>query len=252
MKKDVFFRIFIISIFVMLFASCNSDLGNNGSIKLGDIVLSNNAIISVDELSDFTMNEYAKPMGVIVDVSSDGEKATMLGLECSSRSMSWAPRETTGFDTMFEGIKATRQGSVESGYTFSGDSDGSDNWKVVCEVDREGVLDAKTNYPAYNYVNTYGLYASNLTSKYVNNWYLPSIMQLYDLYLNRKIVQKSLSAVDGFDLESKWYWSSSQAFSNNNGVYGVVFSNGEVSNVYKYCPGGYVLVFHDIKIKDFF
>lgn len=250
MKLGVSLKIFILSVFVMLLASC--DFGSGSSIELGDIVLSNNTIISVDEISEFTINEYAQPMGVIVDVSSDGEKATMLGLECSSRPMSWAPRDTTGFDTMFEGIKVTRQGSVESGYTFSGDSNGRDNWKVVCDVDKEGVLDAKTNYPAYNFVNTYGSYASNLTSKYVDDWYLPSIMQLYDLYLNRATVQKSLKAVGGFDLESKWYWSSSQAFSNNNGVYGVVFSNGEVTNVYKYCSGGSVLVFHDIKIRDFF
>lgn len=177
MKLGVSLKIFILSVFVMLLASC--DFGSGSSIELGDIVLSNNTIIS-------------------------------------------------------------------------GDSNGRDNWKVVCDVDKEGVLDAKTNYPAYNFVNTYGSYASNLTSKYVDDWYLPSIMQLYDLYLNRATVQKSLKAVGGFDLESKWYWSSSQAFSNNNGVYGVVFSNGEVTNVYKYCSGGSVLVFHDIKIRDFF
>ena len=252
MKFWVLSRVLVLSLFVFLFCGCKANLVNDSVVELGDIVLNNNTIIPLNDFLYRMISENAKPMGIIVDVSFDGEKATMMGLEKSSRSMSGAPRDTTGFDTMFSDIKAFRHGTVETGYTLSGDADGSDNWSVVCDVDKEGALDAKKNYPAYYFVNTYGFYASNLTSKYMNNWYLPSVIQLYNLYTNRAVVQKSLNAVDGFNLESSWYWSSSQAFSNNNGVYGVVFGSGEVSNVYKYCPGGYVLVFHDINVDDFF
>ena len=64
-------------------------------------------------------------------------------------------------------------------------------------------------------------------------------------------MQKSLNAVGGFDFGNNWYWSSSQAYSANEGVYGVSFIKGEVINNYKYCPAGYVIVFHDLNLHEF-
>ena len=73
----------------------------------------------------------------------------------SSNSMSWAPRDTFGYNTKFEEIQASRFGSVESGYNFSGDLIGRDNWLAVCNSDREGVLEPK-NYPAFYFAYNYG------------------------------------------------------------------------------------------------
>ena len=63
---------------------------------------------------------------------------------------------------------------------------------------------------------------------------MPSILELYDVYKNKDVIKNSLDLVGGFDLDSNWYWSSSQAYSKNEGAYGILFPTGEVTNVYKY------------------
>ena len=164
--------------------------------------------------------------------------------------MSWAPRNTFGYNTKFEEIQASRFGSVESGYNFSGDLIGRDNWLVVCNSDREGVLEPK-NYPAFYFAYNYGSDFDYLNSEFNNGWYLPSVSELYAVFENKEVLQKSLNAVGGFDFGNNWYWSSSQAYSANSGVYGVSFIKGDVINVYKYCPAGYVIVFHDLNLHEF-
>ena len=69
--------------------------------------------------------------------------------------------------------------------------------------------------------------------------------------MKREVLQKSLNVVGGFDFGNNWFWSSSQAYSADEGVYGVSIIKGEVNNIYKYCSAGYVIAFHDLELVDF-
>lgn len=64
-------------------------------------------------------------------------------------------------------------GLAASNATFTGDTDGSDNWAYICSKDSTGTADAKTNYPAFNWVNNYAT-TYGLTGTYAEGWYMPS------------------------------------------------------------------------------
>ena len=243
MKKFSFLFCFL---FIIVFIGCKLNDGGTNTVHVGDIVLSDGSVVPVEHYS-FGEGIY-EPVGVVVGVS--GNKAMMMGLHKSAYSMSWAPRDTFGYSYKFEDIQASRFGSVESGYNFSGDLIGRDNWLAVCNSDREGVLEPK-NYPAFYFAYNYGSDFNYLNSEFNYGWYLPSISELYGVFENREVLQKSLNVVGGFDFGNNWFWSSSQAYSANEGVYGVSFIKGEVNNIYKYCSAGYVIAFHDLDLVDF-
>jgi hypothetical protein len=63
---------------------------------------------------------------------------------------------------------------------------------------------------------------NNLVSGGYSDWYLPSLDEMYKLYLNRSIIG---------GLTGTYYWSSSQYSSTN--AYFVNFSSGSTSNTSK-------------------
>lgn len=246
MKKFCLYGILIGTLLFVM--GCSSE--NEIPYDVGDILLSDNSIVSVNNFYS-VRDEKIKPVGIIVGFSEDGDKATIMGIKRSDTSLRWAPSDTTGYNTKFKDIEVARYGSVEAGYSFSGDYKGIDNWFCVCKVDSDGVLNSEKKYPAFNYANNYGSNANLEESRFEHGWYLPSILELYDVYKNKDVIKNSLDLVGGFDLDSNWYWSSSQAYSKNEGAYGILFPTGEVTNVYKYCPSGYVIAFCEIIINEY-
>lgn len=164
-------------------------------------------------------SQAAKAFGVIGRITYGGCKGYAVGVQKSATSLQWAPEYTTGYNTNFTGIQGT---------TTSGDMDGSDNWEYICRKDSTASQNSATNYPAFNFANTYGTIAGLTGTEYETGWYLPSVAELYDVYENKIAVQESLAAVNGFNLTSGYYWSSSQNASDYVYAYGVVFSDGYV------------------------
>ena len=76
--------------------------------------------------------------------------------------------------------------------------DGSDNWEYICSVDPTGTADTATNYPSFNFANTYGTTAGLTGTDYADGWYLPSIAELYQVYENKTAIQEGLTATGGF------------------------------------------------------
>ena len=137
----------------------------------------------------------------------------------------------------FEGIKVTTYGGyydettgTYSGYSFEGDLDGSDNWEYICSVDSSASWNAEYNYPVFNFANNYGSYAGLEGTEYESGWYVPSIAELYDVYTNKTTIKASMNAVGGFNVESGYYWSSSQSASIYIGAYVLNFYSGFVDN----------------------
>ncbi len=199
------------------------------SYEVGDIILTDGTKVSVNDVETYTNDENNKPIGVVAMISDVYGVSTtkVIGLQSASDLM-WAPEDTTGWRTMFTNIVSTP--SETSNYyealtvTFTGDTEGSDNWAEICAVDPEGTADAATNYPAFYFANTYGTTAELTGTDYEKGWYVPSITELCEVYKNKDVIQTSLTKASGFTFES-WYWSSSQC-TNHESAYQVNFSEG--------------------------
>lgn len=223
-----------------------SDNGTKIVYNVGDIILKDGKKISVGDVDSYLF-DATKAIGVValINIVDGVPKPKIIGLGTSYAK--WAPEETTGYTTDFTGIHVDCGGSKDFGYAFSGDLDGSDNWDYICMIDSEGTQNAETNYPIFYLANIYGsVEPLGLTgTDYETGWYIPSIAELYTVYKNKEIIQRSLSAAGGF-LSEGYYWSSSQ--SSKYDVYYCNFKNGYVGSQSKNYDD-YVFVLHDLVIK---
>lgn len=205
-------------------------------------VLSDGSVIAYDEnrenFNDFDL-ETKIPVAVIF---RKGNKGSALGVGLQqSTSLAWAKAGTPGYNTNFTTIQCTPKqdgtyswGVWDSSKTWEGDTDGSDNWEQIkayfsqSESKTEG--QNLTNYPAFNYALTYGTTAT-LTGTYADNWFLPSIAELVELYTSKEKVNKVLKALGlkAQVIKDGWYWSSSQNYDNYVYALELDLSDGTVS-----------------------
>ena len=207
---------------------------------VGKIVLADKTL--VDE-GVYTINSSNPPVGIICG-SNSYKAPQMIALHTSGSGLEWAKDGSTGYNKKFEGIictpSQTGSGAAKTA-TFTGDTDGSDNWAYICSIDPDGTANAAVNYPAFNWVNTYNTtYADKLGSARPS-WYMPSLAELCEVYKNRTAINTSLAKIHGMDssyadpeLGTSWYWSSSQNSYNNTYAWYVSFSDGFVGSYGKY------------------
>ena len=178
---------------------------------------------AVEVLSFF--NDYGIPVGVGIYNSAGG---------ANKGTYKWAKDGSTGYYTNFTDIICTpsQSGSNTADIaTFTGDTDGSDNWEYICVTDFSGSSNAEENYPAFNYVNTYAT-TFGLTGTFKDRWYMPSLAELCYIYRNKSILNTIISSLDGIQLID-WYYSSSQN-ENKSGSWQVNFTIGYVGGLLKY------------------
>ena len=224
------------------------------SYAVGDIILTNGTKVSVANVETYTIDENNKPIGVVAMISDIYGVSTpkVIGLQKSASKLMWAPSGTTGYGKKFTNIVCTpsKTGSGAAlTATFTGDTDGSDNWEEICAVDPEGTADATTNYPIFNFANTYGTTAGLTDTDYETGWYVPSIAELCEVYKNKDVIQTSLTKASGFTIGTSYYWSSSQYASYSLNVYVVYFDDGGVYNPDKYLNTYGVLVLQALTAK---
>ena len=209
--------------------------------SVGKIVLADNSLVEVSNYS--AIDPSNPPVGIICG-SNSYKVPRMIALHTSGNGLVWAKNGSTGYNTKFEGIickpSATGSGAAQTA-TFTGDSDGSDNWEYIKQQDPAGAADAATNYPAFHWVNTYNeTYKTQLNNK-TFAWYMPSLAELCEVYKNRAAINDSLEKIHGLDsnyadstLGTSLYWSSSQDSYGNDGAWLVHFSGGGVVGSSKY------------------
>ncbi|MDO5345208.1 MAG: hypothetical protein Q4E91_05640 [Lachnospiraceae bacterium] len=213
--------------------------------EIGDIILADGSVIRED---DFTAIDSSNvPIAVIAGFQEDGT-AFGVGVHRSDTPLQWAADDTVGYGTKFTDNVCTQ----EPEFGFSGDIDGSDNWTVICRQDGKDTEDAARNYPAFYFVNTYAE-AHNLSGASAFGWYMPSIAELCDIYQNREAVNDSLQYIHSLDdhaamngLETNWYWSSSQAGSQDDYAWFVHYFNGYAGE----CPKNFTNV-HALAVREF-
>ena len=214
------------------------------SYTVGDVMLSDGTKVDYQENQTFTDEQKSKAVAVIFGFRNGVPLG--VGLYNSSSGTNsgekvWAPSGTTGYNTEFTGIVCTpsKTGSgAASTATFTGDTYGSDNWDYICSVDPEGTTDPAANYPAFNYVLNYATTFS-LPEGYKDGWYMPSIAELAEIYKNKEAVNSVLSAIDGIQIYSSCYWSSSQYSSFYIYAWELDFSDGYLGYNAK-CYNNYV------------
>lgn len=207
--------------------------------EVGDIILINGTKIPVKNIESYTIDENNKPVGIVAFVDEiDGMRVPkMIGLR-SDRAV-WAPISSNGYNLYFRQIE---------GDLSNGDVDGSDNWDVICSVDSNAKINPELSYPVFYFANTYGQVAELTGTEYEDGWYVPSIKELYDVYKNKIIIQKSLDKVGSYNLEDA-FWSSSQSHSQNYAYKWDFSSNLEVKGIYKKNTIGKVLVLQTINVQ---
>ena len=205
--------------------------------EVGKIVLADKTVVDKNDYS--AIDPTNPPVGIICAINSY-KVPLMIALHTSGSTLRWAKDGSTGYNTKFDGIICTPSkrgtGAAETA-TFTGDTDGSDNWEYIKSIDPAGAADAATNYPAFNWVNTYNeTYKTKLNNK-TFAWYMPSLAELCEVYKNKAAINESLTKIRGLDsnyadesLGTSWYWSSSQNSYYNVYAWYVYFSAGYVDS----------------------
>ena len=239
-KKFSVLTIFLVLSSILFLFSCKEPevIPFVQKFSLGDILFSDGTYIKAkDVCHGIPEEQISKAIAVISVITSDG-RTLGVGLN-KGKNLSWASKGSLGYKTNFEKIRAEDSGSVNKGFTFSGDKNGSDNWDYICSIDSEETDDAESNYPIFNFAQIYGTTAGLEETDFEDGWYVPTVKELYDVYCNKDVVQKSLDAVGGFELlpserPSEYYyeyWSSSTLSSALHKVSYVNFVVSASSNI---------------------
>ncbi len=207
---------------------------------VGDVLLKDGSIIYYENVAGMTAEQKENAVGVLYALDENGNPRGWLGVYNSIQKgtgcwLDWATAHTTGFNTKFEDIICTPSTSgvgAASTATFTGDTDGSDNWAYICSIDPTASANAEENYPGFHYVNTYAQ-TFNLTGVYADGWYMPSIAELCYIYKNKDAVNEVITALGGTPLREQGYLSSSQSTTTDS-VWHIDLSNGSLSINYKY------------------
>ncbi|MBR1721551.1 MAG: hypothetical protein IJ727_03550 [Treponema sp.] len=151
--------------------------------NVGDIVLKDGTFIPYSEDLTLTSEQKANAVAVIFYAGNKsdtlGARTLGVGLKTSKDDgyneiptitgtnfylrgtpLQWAPKNSTGYNTNFSATYSESFGN--------GDLDGSYNWDIICKADSTAASTAATNYPAYNWVNTYA-FRYGITGKYASD-----------------------------------------------------------------------------------
>ncbi len=206
---------------------------------VGDIVFSDGS--ATPYTSELTLTEEQKSKAVAVifyaGSASDtlGAKTLGVGLKNATgngNTLAWArytspDDKAEGYSTNITTIQCTpivdEKGAVATA-TFTGDLDGSDNWKALCDVVNDE--DKSGNYPAWEWVNAYATTTANLTGDYAKGWYLPTVAELSMLYRVKDTVNSALEKAGGTKIDDVFYWSSSLVSFYESRALGVLFDDG--------------------------
>ncbi|GEM_PF-3890544 len=137
------------------------------------------------------------PVAVVAGQGTDGNWFA-LGIKRSD-SMLWLNQNDSD-ETYYEAVAS----HVNEDGSYTGDSDGSDNWGIVSSLDSERA--SKGLFLAFEWANNYG----SAYSAKISGWYLPSLVEYYIMWKNQTEIDSVLNQIGGDELAGYKYWSSSQ------------------------------------------
>jgi len=206
---------------------------------VGDIVFSDGSATPYS--TDLVLTEVQKSEAIAVifyaGTSGDTLGARTLGVGLkNTRSESPQTQEWTT-NSSFTKVTAILTSSNSTGAstakttTFSGDTNGSDNWAALEAALSDTGISGK--YPAFEWVNAYAS-RNSITGKYASGWYIPTLAELCILY--RALDSSSTSYINSLISTTLYgdelpltvtYWTSSM--NTIPKVYFVQFDNAAIS-----------------------
>jgi hypothetical protein len=218
------------------------------NVSVGDLLLADGTCIAYDATrTSFESELEGKvPVGVIYALDETGAPRGIVGIKHhSTNNKKWARSEAgSGTSTNFTTVVCTpsSEGTANAAtITFTGDTDGSDNWNEICKIDTAASESPSTTYPifelALNYANNTDTNLKN--TDFASKWYVPSLAELCYIYRNKDIINNVLTvigATEGFTAtilvdsgENAYYWSSSQSASAAGRAWTINFNGFYVS-----------------------
>ena len=218
------------------------------NVSVGDLLLADGTCIAYDATrTSFESELEGKvPVGVIYALDETGAPRGIVGIKHhNTNNKKWARSEAgSGTSTKFTTVVCTpsSEGTANAAtITFTGDTDGSDNWNEICKIDTAASESPSTTYPifelALNYANNTDTNLKN--TDFASKWYVPSLAELCYIYRNKGIINNVLTAIgatEGFTAttlvdsgENAYYWSSSQSASAAGSAWTINFNGFYVS-----------------------
>lgn len=192
-------------------------------LEVGDVVFTDG---SASPYTSVTSAQQASAVAVIfyrgTACSNDGKtRALGVGLVQAS-GKSWCSGSAKGYGVSIDSTTcAPDQEAAGSATTFEDavDRNGKDNYDQLNSTlsslpGGSDTYDGATKYTANYFASVYRDAATNITSSaYINDWYLPSAAELFQIYKNKATVNAALSACGGTPFDGA-YLTSSQHASN--------------------------------------
>ena len=180
---------------------------------VGSILMTDSTFISSSEI---TTENAGNIVGVVFALDGNGVAKTVLGIKNSGTATKKWSSNQTGQGANVSAINCTPSANNlgDSATTFSGDTDGSDNWEAVNYATGLGI----GSFPAFEYAQNYGT-SAGITGTYASGWYLPSIAELAYIYRNKEVLNQVFTVINNieegmantvFTDSNISYWSSSQ------------------------------------------
>ncbi len=189
---------------------------------VGDVVFNDGSATPYNNRIRFTDAQKNAAIAIIfyvgTDLNNEGDTTTVrtlgLGLKQNMNGRKWST--TTDTDIYISAITSEIQTDSEGNVTITGDKNGFDNLAQIGANLSTDDTATPENYPAFyfakDYKNVTGSHVSGTV--YENGWYLPSLGELYYIYLKGKSATKdfdidaALQARGGDKFESRTYMSS--------------------------------------------
>ena len=198
-----------------------------------DIVFSDGSAVPYSSSLSLTDSEKAAAIAVIFYVGSacnnNNDNTTIrtlgVGLAQPATEMVWSTVKNFSVLT-----SCSVSGSNSSSWTFSGVKNGSVSFSKL-ESAGGNASQNPAFYFARNYKNSTNSHVNN--TNYADNWYIPSIAELAEIYKRKTSLSNALIRCGGFSLSNDCYWSSSQSSSTE--AYLIRFSDGEMQTCEKNC-----------------
>lgn len=171
---------------------------------------------------------------------NSGEVAEGVLLVEGGRHLVIAPTEGTDKKWSSKPVSSDTSGSVQiSGVTTTGDRmtalndfAGRANTTAIINGSTSGNV---TNTEAYaaGFCNKYARVNANGKGLTAGRWWLPSLAELVMIWANFDKINYALSKISGAtQLQSTWYWSSTQGSANS--AWHLALDDGDVRGVYKF------------------
>lgn len=235
---------------------------------VGDIVFTDGSASSYTELESLTDDQKAAAIALIfykgADCNDEGNttpRTLGVGLKHNKDGIRWCRSESdvnsaNAFNINITTIQCSVSGDAGA-LTITGDKNGSDNLEQIAAfLTANGSSDdtgTDENYPAFyfakNYKNMEGSRVNG--TAFADNWYLPSIAELYQIHLcikdtmNGFNIDEASDALGGDKFTTSAYRSSSQCVESDTYVCHLYISTGMYRASLKAGSAGYICVIRE-------